>query len=217
MGRPRGSAKGNPLAGVIRGDLKATIAAIRERTARVRRSPREVIEETRREALKRSEMRKRQATHEAIVGVTPHPIDGKVKGNFEGEHWEGTVEQKGALLQGFDRARQDGEDGTITVESQSEAYKAFRTAAQREKALTDASTDGAFYFVVCFLSSEQRDAFLKGAGWESLAEEDFDYYLDGLALAKRMGIPVPSCQLKFVEEQDKKRWSSLPAIRRVKR
>lgn len=51
--------------------------------------------------------------------------------------------------------------------------------------------DPAFYTVVCFQSQEQRDDFLAKAGWDDLGST----YIDGLQVARRLGLDVPPIPL----------------------
>lgn len=50
---------------------------------------------------------------------------------------------------------------------------------------------GEFWFCVCFQSRSQKEAFLQDAGWQEMG----DKYLDGLEVARRIGVKVEPIQL----------------------
>jgi len=57
--------------------------------------------------------------------------------------------------------------------------------------------DTDYYFTVVFLSQAQRDAFLKATGWDKYGQ----FHLDGLALAKALGIELPQVELTPIKER----------------
>ncbi len=54
-----------------------------------------------------------------------------------------------------------------------------------------------FYLVVCFQSSEQKYDFLSKAGLHGLG----DLYIDGLKVAKRLGVDIPPIPLQTKESK----------------
>lgn len=53
------------------------------------------------------------------------------------------------------------------------------------------ANDHEFYLVVVFQSREQKEEFLRQAGWDELG----DKYLDGLEVAQRLALNVPPIAL----------------------
>lgn len=86
-------------------------------------------------------------------------------------------------------------------EMMSEALKAFKASAKNETALLDATTDAGYYFCMAFKSTAQKEAFLEHFGWQKTSGYD---YLDGVVIAKKMGIPLPDAMNRFItQERDK--------------
>lgn len=81
--------------------------------------------------------------------------------------------------------------GEIEHDMNLQTSEALSAAIDARKALEDrfrvAQSDG-FYFCLCFQSEEQKEDFLRKAGWEDLAE---DRYINGLEIARRMNIEIP--------------------------
>jgi hypothetical protein len=69
----------------------------------------------------------------------------------------------------------------------------FRERMKEEAARAKSATDGSYYFVACFESGEQATAFLTGVGMDAGG----DLFVDGRALADRMGIKLPASNLRF--------------------
>jgi hypothetical protein len=69
-------------------------------------------------------------------------------------------------------------------------------------------TDTEYWFALHFDTREQKEAFLKVLGWDSL---DSDKYLDGVELARRLGIPLPPTppELSFAREKSDPKLSGL--------
>ena len=65
-----------------------------------------------------------------------------------------------------------------------ELQQAFRARRDQEAGRFRAATDSEFWFAVCFESRAEKEAFLRAAG----LFECGDKYLDGRAVAERLGI-----------------------------
>lgn len=82
----------------------------------------------------------------------------------------------------------------------------FAARARQEAARFQAATDSEYWCCLCFQSREQKEAFLRCMGWAELG----DKYLDGLEIASRQGISLPSSeQLRFVPAKPDKALTEL--------
>lgn len=70
------------------------------------------------------------------------------------------------------------------IEDEHEKLDAYRTMIDQD-----------FYFIVCFQSSDQKYDFLSKAGLDGLG----DLYIDGLKVAKRLGVDIPPIPLQTKE------------------
>ena len=70
------------------------------------------------------------------------------------------------------------------IEDEHEKLDAYRTMIDQD-----------FYFIVCFQSSDQKYDFLSKAGLDVLG----DLYIDGLKVAKRLGVDIPPIPLQTKE------------------
>ena len=66
--------------------------------------------------------------------------------------------------------------------------KGFRERTKREDERFRLATDSEYWFVLCFKSREDKDAFLRAARLMAIG----DKYLDGYAVARQLGIEMPS-------------------------
>jgi hypothetical protein len=64
----------------------------------------------------------------------------------------------------------------------------FRERTKREDERFRLATDSEFWFVLCFKSREDKEAFLKSAGLMHIG----DKYLDGRAAAALLGVDMPT-------------------------
>jgi hypothetical protein len=90
-------------------------------------------------------------------------------------------------------------------EAISETLAAFKKRRKDEAARIDNALDSEYWFAVCFLSREQKEAFLKALGWDSQG----DKYLDGTLIAEKLGIVLPTVDLRFVKAKPDKRLNEL--------
>lgn len=84
-------------------------------------------------------------------------------------------------------------DGDVAVElNQIQAW--FRARMADEAKRFKSATDGGYYFVACFDSSEQCEAFLAsvGMGMGGNSGATGDLYIDGRAMADRLAIALPA-------------------------
>lgn len=68
--------------------------------------------------------------------------------------------------------------------------KARKKALQEKLRLT---TDSEYWCAFCFETREQKDAFLKALD----VFDDGDKYIDGVSVAKRMGIALPGANMDY--------------------
>lgn len=66
--------------------------------------------------------------------------------------------------------------------------KGFRERTKREDERFRLATDSEYWFAVCFRTREDKEAFLRAARLMALG----DKYLDGYAVARTLGIPMPT-------------------------
>jgi hypothetical protein len=66
--------------------------------------------------------------------------------------------------------------------------KGFRERTKREDERFRLATDSEYWFAVCFKSRADKDAFLAAARLMPVG----DKYLDGYAVARTLGIPMPT-------------------------
>jgi hypothetical protein len=71
----------------------------------------------------------------------------------------------------------------------------FRKRMNREQARKDYTDDAEFFCVVIFQSKDQRDAFVEGIGGANI--DDDNQFVDGIELAKRWKVSIPSCDVTF--------------------
>ena len=94
-------------------------------------------------------------------------------------------------------------------EMMSEALIAFKASAKGETELKDATTDACYFFCMAFKSSAQRDAFIEHFGWQKTSGYD---YLDGVVIAKKMGIPLPDAKNRFITQERDKGLATTPDL-----
>lgn len=89
---------------------------------------------------------------------------------------------------------------------------AFQRAARSTAARMEEENDGEFYAVVVFASRQQRDGFIHGlqVGWE-----DEVGMIDGIALARKLGVSLPPTPPPQRHRSGKK-WAQLPAVRTLR-
>lgn len=76
-----------------------------------------------------------------------------------------------------------------------------KEARERQAAAVDLANETEFWFAMYFQTREQKDAFLKAVKWFEMG----DKYLDGLLVAKEMGVELPPRQAPYkVGRIDKK-------------
>ncbi|MGI8311986.1 hypothetical protein [Saccharopolyspora hattusasensis] len=66
--------------------------------------------------------------------------------------------------------------------------KGFRERTKREDERFRLATDSEYWFAVCFRTREDKEAFLQAARLMAIG----DKYLDGYAVARALGIPMPT-------------------------
>lgn len=83
----------------------------------------------------------------------------------------------------------------VERDSANEISEALRAILEQKRAMREVyrtTTDPEFWFCICFQSRAQKDEFLAAAGLDVLG----DKYLDGLAVARHLGIDVQPINLK---------------------
>mgnify|MGYP001577400162 CR=1 FL=1 len=68
----------------------------------------------------------------------------------------------------------------------SELLKKFKASAKEEQRLFQQNIDSEYWVAICFQSREQKEEFLRLAGWLQFG----DKYLDGLEVADKMGMKI---------------------------
>lgn len=96
--------------------------------------------------------------------------------------------------------------GNLEADKQSEAsaiLQAFKQRAKEETQRYKLAIDSEFWFAVCFVTREQKEAFLAATGWLLIG----DKYLDGALLADMLGVelpPTPSVMRTTLKRPDKR-------------
>lgn len=65
--------------------------------------------------------------------------------------------------------------------------ESFKAKNQAEQLRFTVATDSEYWFCLCFQTRAQKVAFLEAMGWMDIG----DKYLDGTAVAERLGIDLP--------------------------
>jgi hypothetical protein len=81
-----------------------------------------------------------------------------------------------------------------------------KSAAERKR--FENATDSEFWFAVCFQTRKQKERFLQAMEWGKHG----DKYLDGLAIARAMGVDIGALGLKPPLERRDKKLSIIPTI-----
>ena len=87
------------------------------------------------------------------------------------------------------------DDGNLELSADRELSEIVKQIKERRQARMEmfrVARDPDYWFALCFQSREQRDEFLQKSGWIDLG----DKYLNGLAIARRLGLDVPPVELK---------------------
>lgn len=77
-----------------------------------------------------------------------------------------------------------------------EVQASFRERIKTENSRFQNTTDSEYWFAVCFQTREQKDAFLKAMNLFLIG----DKYLDGLEVAKQLGIDIPDANIKYLPD-----------------
>ncbi|WP_206793985.1 hypothetical protein [Amycolatopsis sp. MtRt-6] len=81
--------------------------------------------------------------------------------------------------------------GDLAADSEAEldaVARGFRERTKREDERFRLATDSEYWFALCFKTREDKDAFLAAARLLPIG----DKYLDGYAVARALGIPMPA-------------------------
>ena len=89
-----------------------------------------------------------------------------------------------------------------------EIERGFRERRKTEAKRFEDATDSEFWFAVCFDSREQKEAFLKALQW-TLAADGADKYLDGVALARKLGLQLPASPRRSLPENPGKSFEGM--------
>lgn len=81
----------------------------------------------------------------------------------------------------------DREGGDTERDDKRELEAVRRALKESDQRVKDVSGEG-FHATIVFLSENQLKAFLQATGWVSI---EHGRYIDGLALAERLGVPLP--------------------------
>lgn len=91
-----------------------------------------------------------------------------------------------------------------------EIQKQFRADRNREVSNKEAVTTSRHFLCVCFGTRERRDAFLAASGWSN----EHGTFVDGEALAKSMGIELPTLP-RLAPKTVRKVMKRVPMIREL--
>ena len=86
--------------------------------------------------------------------------------------------------------------GSVEADSQAEAseiLKAFRERAKAEQERVKNATDSEHWCAICFQTREQKEQFLRALDLIELG----DKYLDGLKVAKRLGVSLAKTTVSY--------------------
>jgi hypothetical protein len=86
----------------------------------------------------------------------------------------------------------EGVEAAALAEAQA-IREAFQTKYRGELDSFRAQDDPDYWFLVCFQTRAQKDAFLAAAGWDKFGGQ---LYLDGLKLAAALGVDIQPITLK---------------------
>lgn len=75
-----------------------------------------------------------------------------------------------------------------------EVQKSFRERIKMENDRFQNTTDSEYWFAVCFQTREQKKAFLKAMNLFLIG----DKYLDGVEVAKQLGINIPAANINYL-------------------
>lgn len=77
-----------------------------------------------------------------------------------------------------------------------EVQASFRERIKAENSRFQNTTDSEYWFAMCFQSREQKDAFLRAMNLFLIG----DKYLDGIEVAKQLGIDIPEANIKYLPD-----------------
>lgn len=77
-----------------------------------------------------------------------------------------------------------------------EVQASFRERIKTENSRFQNTTDSEYWFAMCFQSREQKDAFLRAMNLFLIG----DKYLDGVEVAKQLGIDIPDANIKYLPD-----------------
>lgn len=105
------------------------------------------------------------------------------------------LKRRRASLNGEMAPTAEGQDGEIPTEAMAEeelgeVLSGFKKRANQENDRFRYAVDSEFWFAVCFQTRDQKEEFLRAIGFDMNLEGD--KYLDGMALARALGIKLTS-------------------------
>jgi len=93
--------------------------------------------------------------------------------------------------------------GNIEVDDHTEATVVLSHLRQAKSQIQEALGMG-YFLPIVFVSTMQADEFLRQIGWHAYLDES-GTYLDGVEIAKALGVRIPSVQVKFRGQRSDKR------------
>ena len=85
----------------------------------------------------------------------------------------------------------------------SDVLKKFKAQAKEEQKIFLENVDSEYWIAICFQSREQKEEFLRLAGWLKYG----DKYLDGLEIAEKMKIKIKHLTPKLRKVRIDKDWA----------
>lgn len=77
-----------------------------------------------------------------------------------------------------------------------EVQASFRERIKTENERFQNTTDSEYWFAMCFQTREQKNAFLRAMNLFLIG----DKYLDGVEVAKQLGIDIPEANIKYLPD-----------------
>lgn len=109
---------------------------------------------------------------------------------------EDIVKRKLGVPKLYDTPNQTGNPEIDSKADLDEVQASFRKRIKMENARFQNTTDSEYWFAMCFQTREQKEAFLKAMDLFLIG----DKYLDGVEVAKKLGIDIPPASVKYLPD-----------------
>lgn len=122
----------------------------------------------------------------------PFGTDSSAEEVPDGVDMFGDLGEGGATAIGEPNSAEEVTFEQASREDADQILSSFDEQNKKARERLKAGLDCDFFFCVTFLDSKQREAFLAASGWEKFGRR----YVNGLALAKALGIELPESAYK---------------------